>query len=75
MFQKAAVIVLEELTWGAGEDDGVVWAERVPASRATERSRARFLGGMMAGYVKDAAMARQLRVVDRALRAGWDSRS
>ena len=71
MFQKAAVIVVEELTGGAdGEDDGVVWAERVPARRATEMSRASCLGGMMAGYVKDAGW-RDSCVVDRALSARW----
>ena len=54
MFQKAAVIVVEELTGRAdgekgGEGDGLVSAKRVPARRATERSRTKSLGGMAAG--------------------------
>jgi hypothetical protein len=49
MFQKAAVIVLEELTGGTGGDkggegEGLVSAKRVPARTATERSRRKSLG-------------------------------
>ena len=49
MFQKAAVIVVRELTARAdgergGEADGLVSARRVPVRRATEKSRAKSLG-------------------------------
>ena len=53
MFQKAAVIVVEELTGGTGGDkggegEGLVSAKRVPARTATERSRTKSFGGMAA---------------------------
>jgi len=49
MFQKVAVMVIGELAGGGdGEGGGVVWAKRVLAGRATERSRRRSLGDMVA---------------------------
>ena len=49
MFQKAAVIVVEELAargLRGGKGDGLVSAKSVPARRASERRRTKSLGGM-----------------------------